>query len=92
MSDGTPDARGHAARVIAALRAQAEGAVDASIPINPQDLLVLLDALDGAGTVHAPYGSPETSPVAPADSVSDRYHGRTPRTLGKHVDDPDAAA
>lgn len=81
MSDGTPDARGNPARVIAALRAQAESAVDASIPINPQDLLVLLDAL---AELEAPFAS--------GHSVSDRYHGRKAHTLGRHVDDPDAAA
>lgn len=83
MSDGTPDARGNPARVIAALRAQAESAVDASIPINPQDLLVLLDALDAApGPL--PFGSEQT--------IGDRYHGRKLRSLGRHVDDPEAAA
>lgn len=91
MSDGTPDARGNPASVIAALRAQAEGAVDASIPINPQDLLVLLDTLDAQ---QAPFGADIEN------SVSDRYHSRRAHSLGRHVDDepsrhvddPDAAA
>jgi hypothetical protein len=90
MSDGTPDTRGVAARVIAALRDQATSAVDATIPINPQDLLVLLDALDGRGTAYAPNAIGPMAPAPPAEvledegnlrfgeSISDRYHGHTP--------------
>lgn len=49
--------------VIEALRRQASGALDASIPVNPKDLLVLIAAYDAvlAGRSLNP--------------LSERYHG-----------------
>jgi hypothetical protein len=58
-----PDHADRARAVVEALRRQASGAVDASIPVNPKDLLVLIAAYDAARTGR------------PANPITSRYHG-----------------
>jgi hypothetical protein len=52
-----------AAGVIEALRRQASGSLDASIPVNPKDLLVLIAAYDAAAA------------GVTINPISERYHG-----------------
>jgi hypothetical protein len=62
-----PDPQDRTRGVVEALRRQASGAVDASIPVNPKDLLVLIAAYDAAA--RTALGAPAQNPITA------RYHG-----------------